>query len=146
VHPSEAPATRLQRSARGPECQPVWRYGSPSWQYAPDRGGLQATSPCNGLRRAGLLQQAKAHLAAELDKHSGRARWDLVQRLDGARRHFEVAMRQELDGAVEAINEAAGRAGELHEATEADRQRRRHGDELVLSAARRAMSAGERAR
>ncbi|MGH9170773.1 MAG: dynamin family protein [Acidimicrobiales bacterium] len=103
--------------------------------------GLRRLLPPAAVRRH-LLQRARAHLGAEFEKHSGRARWDLSQRLGGVRRRFEAAMSYELAAAVEGINEAAARAAELQKASETDRQRRRDGDELVLQAARRASSAG----
>ncbi|MHB8465131.1 MAG: dynamin family protein [Acidimicrobiales bacterium] len=67
--------------------------------------------------------RARAELVGEFDKHAGRARWDLTQRLDTVRRGFETAMRVELDVCVEAIVEAARRAEELRGAAEADRVR-----------------------
>ncbi len=71
--------------------------------------------------RRRLLAAAKRHLAEEFDKHSGRIRWDMAQRLDGARRAFELAMRDGLCRTVEAIIEASERAETLRKAAEIDR-------------------------
>lgn len=65
--------------------------------------------------------RAGAELRAEFDKHAGRARWDLIQRLEGVRRRFETAMRDELDSTIEAILDAAQRADQLRARGEAAR-------------------------
>jgi GTP-binding protein EngB required for normal cell division len=75
-----------------------------------------------GLRRRHLLERARRDLAAEFDKHAGRARWDLAQRLDAVRRRFEVAMRVELESSVQAILAATARAEELRAMVEVDRE------------------------
>jgi small GTP-binding protein len=72
-------------------------------------------------RRA--LARARAELAAEFDKHAGRARWDLAQRLDAARRELENALRAELDESIDAIVQAAERACQWRTRAEEDRQR-----------------------
>jgi small GTP-binding protein len=88
--------------------------------------------------RKRLLAAALTHLASEFDKHAGRARWDLAQRLEAVRSRFEAAMRAELDGAVESILRAARLADEMRAATQDERTRRSEGDEEVLKIARRA--------
>jgi GTPase SAR1 family protein len=83
---------------------------------------VRALLPRSAVRRK-LLRAATTRLADEFDKHSGRARWDLTQRLDSARRKFEAAMRENLGQTVEAILEAAERAEALHLAAEEERAR-----------------------
>jgi GTPase SAR1 family protein len=61
-----------------------------------------------GRRKA--LAHARDELAMEFDKHAGRARWDLAQRLEAVRRELERAMRTELEGSIEGIVQAAERA------------------------------------
>jgi len=72
-------------------------------------------------RRA--LSHAEAELVTEFDKHAGRARWDLAQRLEGARFELEKAMRRALDESIEAIAEAADRARQRQSRTQAERER-----------------------
>jgi ribosome biogenesis GTPase A len=67
--------------------------------------------------------RARAELAAEFDKHAGRARWDLTQRLDDVRRRFERAMAAELEDAIDGIVTAARRAAERRTGIEAERAR-----------------------
>ena len=74
------------------------------------------------VARRRALRRARDELIGEFDKHAGRARSDLTQRLDTVRRGFDTAMRVELDGCIDAIFEAARRAEELRRATEEDRQ------------------------
>lgn len=71
--------------------------------------------------RARLVHQAKNHLAREMDKHAGRARWDLVQRLDAVHRRFEHALADELDQTVATVLQAAERADALRCRAEAER-------------------------
>lgn len=87
------------------------------------------------LLRRRVLVRARAELAAEFDKHAGRARWDLTQRLDEARRRFEAAMRAELDEAVEAILAAAARAEGLGATAAAQRARQRSVEQEQLAIA-----------
>jgi len=77
----------------------------------------------SGLARRRALARARADLAREFDKHAGRARWDLTQRLDGVRRAFEAAMRAELDATIDAIVGAARRAEDLGRAAEGEQRR-----------------------
>ncbi len=91
------------------------------------------------FRRRRLLARARAHLANEFEKHAGRARWDISQRLEGARRRFEVAMSEELEAAVETILAAARRAEELRSASESERERHAVESGKARAAARRAL-------
>lgn len=93
-----------------------------------------------GAFRRRLLARARAQLALEFDKHAGRARWDLSQRLDSVCRRFEVSMSGELDAAVDAIMAAARRAEELRSSSEAERDRRLAESEAAREAARHALS------
>lgn len=72
------------------------------------RAASRLVPPRWARRRA--LARARTELAAEFDKHAGRVRWDLAQRLDAARLELQQAMRTELDGSIAAIVEAAERA------------------------------------
>jgi len=71
-------------------------------------------------RRA--LARARAELASEFDKHAGRARWDLAQRLEAARLELEEAMRLELEGSIDAITQAGQRARQWRNRAEKDRE------------------------
>jgi small GTP-binding protein len=73
--------------------------------------GLRRLLPARVVRRR-LAQSARRQLVAELDKHAGRARWDLTQRLDAVRLRFEAAMRNQLDDVVEGVLAATERAKE----------------------------------
>ena len=95
------------------------------------------------FRRRRLLTRARAQLDREFDKHAGRARWDLSQRLDSVRRRFEVAMSEELDNAIGTITAAAGRAEELARLSAAERYRRLGDREAGHEAARRALAFDE---
>jgi GTP-binding protein EngB required for normal cell division len=94
------------------------------------------------LRRR-ARQRAAARLRRDLDKHVGRARWDLTQRLDSVRRRFEGSMRDELGRVVVAIDDAATRADQLRNATAGERQRRLLADRDVLAVASRAAALAE---
>lgn len=98
----------------------------------------------SSIARRRAAAWAQGELAREFDKHAGRVRWDLTQRLDAARARFEAAMRDELAAAVDGILDAAGRARALQaEAVDArDRQREQSAREEAL-AARLADLAGE---
>jgi len=91
------------------------------------------------LARRRLLERARHDLAAELDKHAGRARWDLTQRLDAVCRRFEAAMAAEIDHSIETILAAAQRAEELHDLAEAQLQARMQDDRAAGQAARAAL-------
>ena len=62
------------------------------------------------VARRRALANAGRELSAEFDKHAGRARWDLTQRLDALRGELTKAMRQELDRSLDTVSEAAARA------------------------------------
>jgi Dynamin family len=105
---------------------------------------LRLLLPHSLLRRR-LLRRAKTDLAEEFDKHAGRARWDISQRLDAVRRRFETAMASELAGSVETILAAASRAEQLRGVAEAERQVQQQANEVASKAAEAAlMLAGER--
>lgn len=88
-----------------------------------------------GVVRRRLLARANEQLVREFDKHAGRARWDLTQRLDGVRRRFETAMSAELERTVDAIVAAASRADGLRAATLDELDRRAGSDEQALRVA-----------
>ena len=73
--------------------------GSTSEGLEPRGAAVAAASCC-------APSHARAHanelMVREFDKHAGRARWDLTQRLDGVRRRFEEAMSAELQRTVDA--------------------------------------------
>lgn len=93
------------------------------------------------LVRRRLLKVGKAQLVREFDKHAGRARWDLAQRLDSVRRRFEAAMSSELDATVDMILEAVRHAEILLEGTNEERQRTMTADALAKEAAAAALRA-----
>ena len=64
--------------------------------------------------RRTILRRSLVRLHAELEKHSGRARSDLAQRLETARHRFENMMAAELDRTAASIAEAARRATTMH--------------------------------
>ncbi len=76
--------------------------------------------PGRVLRRR-LVRQAKDHLAEEMDKHAGRARWDLVQRLEVVHRRFETELAAELERTVATVLQAADRAETLRHRAERER-------------------------
>ena len=92
------------------------------------------------LQRRRMLEHARSELAAEFDKHAGRARWDLTQRLDAVFRRFEVAMADELGRTVEMTLEAARRGEELRRAAEPERRARAEADEAARRAASEALA------
>ncbi len=92
------------------------------------------------LVRRRMLARAKDHLAREFDKHAGRARWDLTQRLDGVRRRFEAAMSAELDHTVDSIVVAAARAEELRTTSLVERELRAASDVETLRVAELALA------
>ncbi|MHB1504282.1 MAG: dynamin family protein [Acidimicrobiales bacterium] len=88
-----------------------------------------------GIARRHLLDRAAQQLRSELDKHAGRARWDLSQRLDSVRRRFEVTVERELDQTISTVLGAAERADEMRRETEQQRQRKLAEDEAMLRVA-----------
>ncbi|MGH9105262.1 MAG: dynamin family protein [Acidimicrobiales bacterium] len=100
---------------------------------------LRRLLPPPVLRRR-LLERARHELAGEFDKHAGRARWDLTQRLDAVRRRFEVAMAAELEHSVDTILAATARAEELRSMAEAELQARKQESDAARLAARAALS------
>jgi len=77
----------------------------------------------SGTARPRALASARGELAREFDKHAGRARWDLSQRLEALCRDLEHTMLAELDHSIDAIGQAAARAQERQRSAEEDRQR-----------------------
>jgi small GTP-binding protein len=76
------------------------------------------------IARRRALARARVELVREFDKHAGRARFDLTQRLDSVRRDFETAMAAELDDVIDGIFAAAGRAEERLDAAASERDHR----------------------
>jgi GTP-binding protein EngB required for normal cell division len=93
------------------------------------------------LRRR-ALRRAEARLSREFDKHAGRARWDLTQRLAATRRRFETAMRAELEAAIAGITAAATRADELRTESVATAQAMRERNRDVAAFAEQAARLG----
>jgi hypothetical protein len=85
-------------------------------------------------RRA--LWRARHQLAEEFDKHAGRARWDLTQRLDQVRLRFEAAMRAEVEQAEETILSAATSAEVLLSSSVAEQESHRSRREALTQLAR----------
>jgi GTP-binding protein EngB required for normal cell division len=87
------------------------------------------------LRRRRSLHRATSRLTEELDKHAGRLRHALEERLDTARTRFTNAATAALDDAINGINEAiaaAERAGGIDaDAADAARRRATHALELA---------------
>jgi GTP-binding protein EngB required for normal cell division len=98
--------------------------------------------PQRSARRM-ILRRSLVRLRAELEKHSGRARSDLAQRIDTARRRFEKTMAAELDRTAASIAEAARRATTMREKAELEQNRQRAEDERARQAikAARALAA-----
>jgi GTP-binding protein EngB required for normal cell division len=111
--------------------------------------GLRAALPTERSRRK-TLERARRRLASELDKHAGRARFDLVQRLDEVSRRFFTALSSELEQTESSILEAATRAQQALESTEAEQAaheaRRAHALALAHEAAQLAGTTGAPAR
>jgi len=89
--------------------------------------------PRRAARRM-ILQRALRRLGNELEKHSGRARSDLAQRLEAARRRFENSMSAELDHTAASIADAARRAVAMRRQAELEQDRQRAGDKAVREA------------
>lgn len=96
--------------------------------------------PTRTLRRR-LAERAKVHLGEEMDKHAGRARWDLVQRLDAAHRRFEAALAAELERTVDMVLRAAERAEDLGRRAEHDRAGMLVADQAAREVARSVLAA-----
>jgi len=77
---------------------------------------------------------------SEFDKHAGRARWDLTQRLDGVRQRFELAMVAELDRSVKTILRATERAKVLRSLAELERDSLQQANDTARRAARDALA------
>lgn len=92
------------------------------------------------LRRR-LLAQARVRVADELDKHAGRARWDLAQRMSGVRSRFEAELDRRIEDTVEAILDSARRARELKEAGEEEQLRCAAGRAEAMAVCERALRA-----
>jgi hypothetical protein len=103
-----------------------------------DRLARRLLPPAIVRRR--LLERARRDLASEFDKHAGRARWDLAQRLDAVRQRFEVAMATELDRSVGTILAATTRAEELRSMAEAERQQHKRASAAARQAAASALA------
>jgi small GTP-binding protein len=103
---------------------------------------LEALLPGDRARRR-MLRRAQQRLAGELDKHAGRARWDLVQRLDAARHQFVAAMTAELDETETSLLAAArGARSSLQASQEEHAERERvHRDVVTLVRDVRALAA-----
>lgn len=91
--------------------------------------------PAHVARRR-LAEHAKARLRREMDKHAGRAHFDLVQRLDATCKHFEADLRSELDRSVASVLQAAERAEELRRQTHEERTARLADDDVMRRLAR----------
>jgi len=76
------------------------------------------------VARRRALARGRRELTAEFDKHAGRARWDLTQRLDKLRAELTRTMRQELDRSLDTVSEAAARAEEWQGLAEDERSAR----------------------
>ncbi|MHB1852670.1 MAG: dynamin family protein [Acidimicrobiales bacterium] len=97
---------------------------------------LQVESPGSSLARAvrtvlptersrrAMLDRAHRRLVSELDKHAGRARFDVVQRLDTVSRRFVAAMTAELEETEASIIAAASSAQHALESTESEQAAR----------------------
>lgn len=88
--------------------------------------------PARWARRA-ALRRARDELRREFDKHAGRTRWDLAQRLESACLELEKTMQSELESSIEAIVHAGGRARQWRDAT---RHEQVQADELASRLAR----------
>lgn len=84
---------------------------------------LVASVPLEWGRRRSL-ERARQRLDRELDKHAGRARYDLARRLQEAQRDFVAVMSDELDEVEHAILDAADRGRSLLESTTEEQQDR----------------------
>jgi small GTP-binding protein len=102
-----------------------------------------------GLARRLALRTAERRLAEEYDRHAGRARADLTDRLVALRRRFEAAMAEELERSIASVVEAARRAEDLRAAVGTEHARRLAEDReirRVLDAALAVAGSSSRAR
>ncbi|MGH9294856.1 MAG: hypothetical protein ACRD0B_05945, partial [Acidimicrobiales bacterium] len=76
------------------------------------------------LARRRLATRARARAAAEVDKHAGRARSDLVRRIDEVRKRFEHEVSRELEATVRSVLAAAEGAEGLQRQAAEDRNER----------------------
>jgi len=83
------------------------------------------------VARRRALANARRELTAEFDKHAGRARWDLTQRLDTLRGDLMRAMRQELERSLDTVSEAAIRAEDWRTLAEDERSARAEATERL---------------
>jgi GTP-binding protein EngB required for normal cell division len=88
------------------------------------------------LYRRRALGRARHQLAEEFDKHTGRARWDLTQRLNQVQLRFEAAMRAEVEQAEETILSAATSAEALLSSSMAEQESHRSQREALAQLAR----------
>ncbi len=119
---------------------------------------LQVESPGASLARAlrtvwrterarrGMLVRARRQLTSELDKHAGRARFDVVQRLDTVSRRLVTAMAEELEQTEASIVAAAASAQRTLASTESQQAAREAERSLALSAAAEATRLADQAR
>lgn len=98
---------------------------------------VRTVLPTERSRRA-MLSRAHRRLVSELDKHAGRARFDVVQRLDTVSRQFVAAMTAELQETEASIIAAASSAQRALESTEAEQAAREAERARVLSLAHQA--------
>ncbi len=84
---------------------------------------VRTVLPTERSRRA-MLDRAHRRLVSELDKHAGRARFDVVQRLDTVSRRFVAAMTAELEETEASIIAAASSAQHALESTESEQAAR----------------------
>ncbi|MGH9098611.1 MAG: hypothetical protein ACRDV8_00065, partial [Acidimicrobiales bacterium] len=106
---------------------------------------LRTIMPTRHARRS-MLERARRHLASELDKHSGRARFDVVQRLDTVSRRFVTAMAEELEETETSILAAATSAQRALESTESRQAARDVERSLALTVAAEAEQVLDQAR
>jgi len=75
------------------------------------------------MARRRALRSARTELAREFDKHSGRAGWDIAQRLQEAQRELEQAMTIQVADSITAIERAYQRAAERRQAAGSKQER-----------------------
>jgi hypothetical protein len=59
-----------------------------------------------------LRKEAEERIASLVDRHRGRLRWHLAQRLDRARRELEAGLRERLEATIQSLRSGAERARE----------------------------------
>lgn len=65
-----------------------------------------------GMARKLLRKDAEERIASLVDRHRGRLRWDLVQRLERARRELEAGLRERLEATIQSLRSGTERARE----------------------------------